>query len=115
MKQKLEQSDPASLYLNLGEAETEGLNEQRGRLRTVLSRAVLVYLLLFIGLGLVMSLFGVNPLANHGLMPKLLLVFVGLALVIAWANTLTDLLREQSRNWLRLVRGQAVSAKKPDE
>jgi hypothetical protein len=81
-----------------------------------LSRAAVVYLVLFFGLGLVMSVWGVNPMANNGLMPKVLLVFVGLALVIALANTRTDLSREQGRNWLRLVvRRRAMSGKKPDE
>jgi peptidoglycan/LPS O-acetylase OafA/YrhL len=78
--------------------------EQWRRIRVMVSRAAGVYLILFLGLGLVMSLAGENPLADNGLMPKLLLVFVGLALLIALANTLTDLSREQGRNWLRLVR-----------
>jgi hypothetical protein len=62
-----------------------------------------------------MSLLGINPLVNNGLMPKVLLVFVGLALVIALANTLTDLSREQGRNWLRLVCGRVTAGKKSDE
>jgi hypothetical protein len=81
----------------------------------MLSRAAGVYLVLFIGLGLIMSVWGINPMVNNGLMPKVLLVFVGLALVMAWANTLTDLSREHGRNWLRLVRGRAMLGKKPDE
>ena len=85
--------------------EIAWLAGQQTHLRTILSRAVVVYLALFIGLGLLMLALGINPLVNNGLMPKVLLVFVGLALAIALANTLTetDLLREQARNWLRLV------------
>jgi|GEM_PF-5808778 len=86
-----------------GEDEAAAAIERRRYLRAILSRAVVVYLVLFMGLGLVMSAVGVNPLANNGLMPKALLVFVGLALLIALANTLTDLFREQGRNWLRLA------------
>ncbi|MBE7468490.1 MAG: hypothetical protein DPW09_33680 [Anaerolineae bacterium] len=86
-----------------GEDEAAAAAERRRYLRAILSRAVVVYLVLFMGLGFVMSAVGVNPLANNGLMPKALLVFVGLALLIALANTLTDLFREQGRNWLRLA------------
>lgn len=89
-----------------GEDEAAAAVERRRYLRAILSRAVGVYLVLFMGLGLVMSAVGVNPLVNNGLMPKALLVFVGLALLIALANTLTDLFREQGRNWLRLARQQ---------
>lgn len=87
-----------------GGDEAAAAAERRRYLRAILSRAVVVYLALFMGLGLVMSAVGVNPLVNNGLMPKALLVFVGLALLIALANTLTDLFREQGRNWLRLAR-----------
>ncbi len=87
-----------------GEDEATATAERRRYLCAILSRAVVVYLVLFMGLGLLMSVMGVNPLANNGLMPKALLLFVGLALLIALANTLTDLFREQGRNWLRLAR-----------
>lgn len=81
----------------------------------ILSRAAVVYLVLFMGLGLIMSALGVNPLVNNGLMPKALLIFVGLALIMALANTLIDLCREQGRNWLRLARRQTTLGKKSDE
>lgn len=77
--------------------------ERRRQLRITLSRAVGTYLVLFMGLGLLMSALGVNPLANNGLMPKALLLFVGLALLIALAGNLSDLAREQGRGWLRLA------------
>jgi peptidoglycan/LPS O-acetylase OafA/YrhL len=75
----------------------------------------MVYLVLFMGLGLIMSVLGVNPLSGNGLMPKALLLFVSLALVMALANTLTDLFREQRRNWLRLARRRPIAGQKPDE
>ncbi len=101
------------LWSGEDEAELHPLvAEQWRHIRVMVSRAAGVYLILFLGLGLVMSLAGVNPLANNGLMPKLLLVFVGLALLIALANTLTDLSREQGRNWLRLVRGGTATTDK---
>ena len=112
---KAGQPDAEIICSDSDDDETGWLAEQRSHLRTILSRAAVVYLVLFMGLGLVMSVWGVNPMVNNGLMPKVLLVFVGLALVIALANTRTDLSREQGRNWLRLVRGRAMSGKKPDE
>ena len=112
---KAGQPDAEIICSDSDDDETGWLAEQRSHLRTILSRAAVVYLVLFMGLGLVMSVWGVNPMVNNGLMPKVLLVFVGLALVIALANTLTDLLREQGRNWLRVARGRAMSGKKPDE
>ena len=50
-----------------------------------------------------MSVVGANPLAKGGLMPKILLAFVTLGLLIALGNTLTDLMREQGWNLLRLA------------
>ena len=97
------------------EAELAGAVERRRWLRTMLGRAAGVYLLLFLILGLAMSALGVNPLANNGSMPKVLFVFVALALLIAMANTLTDLFREQGRNWLRIVRQAAPTSKNLDE
>jgi hypothetical protein len=97
------------------EDESAAAAERRRYLRTMLSRAAGVYLLLFLGLGLAMSVLGVDPLANNGLMPKVLFVFVGLALLIALANTFTDLFREQRRNWLRLVRRKVTTGQNLDK
>ena len=83
--------------------------ERRRQIRLVLSRAAGAYLVLFMGLGLLMSLLGVNPLANNGLMPKALLVFVGLALLIALAGTLSDLVRQQGQGWLSLAQKRRQS------
>ena len=89
--------------------------ERRRYLRTMMSRAAGAYLLLFLGLGLAMSALGVDPLANNGLMPKVLFIFVGLAVLIALANSLTDLFRAQGRNWLRVVRRDVTTGKKLDK
>lgn len=99
-----DEKETSAVLANEADGENEAAAVERRRyLRTILSRAAVVYLVLFMILGLIMSAVGVNPLTNNGLMPKALLVFVGLALLIALANTLTDLFREQGRNWLRLA------------
>jgi hypothetical protein len=79
------------------------VSEVKGRMRVMVSRAVVIYLVLFLGLGIVMSAAGANPLVNGGLMPKILLAFVGLGLLIALGNTLTDLMRAHGWNLLRLA------------
>jgi hypothetical protein len=94
----------AEVESDIEQDESAWAAERRRQVRLILSRAAGVYLVLFMGLGLLMSALGVNPLANNGLMPKALLLFVGLALVIALANTRTNLFQEQGRNWLRLAR-----------
>ncbi|NJN95514.1 MAG: hypothetical protein HC875_16085 [Anaerolineales bacterium] len=81
----------AAVLANEADRENEATAERRRYLHVMVSRAVIVYLVLFMLLGLIMAMVGVNPLVNNGLMPKVLLVFVGLALLIALANTLTDL------------------------
>ena len=70
------------------------------RVWTLISRAGASYLALFILLGAAMSVVGVSPLVNNGLMPKTLLVFVGLALLIALTNTLMEAWSERERPWL---------------
>lgn len=102
-------------WLEVEAAEVGWTAQRRRRIWVILSRAAVVYLVLFMGLGLIMSALGVNPLVNNGLMPKALLIFVGLALIMALANTLIDLCREQGRNWLRLARRQTTLGKKSDE
>ena len=88
---------------DLDEVETAWTAERRKYLRTLLSRAAGAYLVLFMGLGLLMSALGVNPLVNNGLMPKLLLAFVALALAAALAGSLSDLVRQQGRGWLKVA------------
>ncbi len=70
------------------------------RLRTIVSRAALVYLSLFLGLSIFLSMLGINPLIHNGILPKCLLVYVGLALILALANSETSLVYEQARSWL---------------
>jgi hypothetical protein len=77
---------------------------QPSRLRTILSRAALVYLGLFLGLSLFISMLGINPLTHNGALPIGLLVYVGLALILALANGETSLVEEQTRSWLALAR-----------
>lgn len=97
--------ESAGNWLADDQAETRWSSNRRYEARSILSRAAMVYLVLFMALGLVMSAMGVNPLANNGLMPKTLLVFVGLSLLIALANSLSNSLHEPGRSWLGLVRG----------
>lgn len=87
----------------LEEEETPDLTEQRSLIRTIISRATMVYLVLFLVLGGLMSSQGVNPLAREGLMPKALFLFVGAALVMALVNVLTEATREHGQGWLSLM------------
>jgi hypothetical protein len=83
-----------------------------GQLRVIAGRAAIVYIALFLGLGLLMSLLGVNPLANEGLMPKALLVFVGLAVFMTLAG---DLARNSRQGWLNLSQQFERFIKGPDD
>ena len=81
--------------------EEDNLPTPPSRLRTILSRAALVYLGLFVGLSFFMSMLGLNPLIHNGALPKCLLVYVGLALILALANNgETNLVDEQTHSWL---------------
>jgi hypothetical protein len=108
---RLETKLPNSLDLNYngatsswveGEAAPD-LAEQRSLIRTIISRAMMVYLVLFLALGGLMSSLGVNPMARGGLMPKALFLFVGAALVMALANVLAEAAREHGQSWLTLM------------
>jgi hypothetical protein len=79
---------------------------QPSRLRTILSRAALVYLGLFLGLSIFMSMLGINPLIHNGILPKCLLVYVGLALILALVSGEASLMDEQARSWLALFRAR---------
>jgi peptidoglycan/LPS O-acetylase OafA/YrhL len=72
------------------------------RWRTSLSRVVIAYLGLFLGLSLFMSILGLDPLLHNGALPQCLLVIVGLALILALASGETNLVDEQARSWLVL-------------
>lgn len=71
----------------------------QSRVGQILKRAATTYLALFFGLGVMMSLLDSHPLAKNGLMPKLLLLFVGAATLIALAAPLIDYAREQDGHW----------------
>ncbi|MEM7347153.1 MAG: hypothetical protein AAF485_23175 [Chloroflexota bacterium] len=66
---------------------SEPLPKERNDLWIMISRAITIYLGLTVGLGAFISFFGGDPLANNWFVPKLLLVIVGLAFLIALANS----------------------------
>lgn len=76
--------------------------EPRSPLWLILGRAIKLYLILFLALGLLMSLLGVNPLAQNGLMPKVLLLLVGASTLLALAGAHSNLLVEYGHMWLSL-------------
>ncbi len=74
------------------------------RLRIILSRAAVVYLGLFLGVSLLLSVLGVDPLTHGGLIPQCLLVYVGFMTLVALANGEDEnLINEQIRSRLALV------------
>lgn len=89
-------------WSDVSEDTGDDLPAPPSRLRAILSRAVLVYLGLFLGISLLLSLLGVNPLTHGGLIPQCLLVYVGLSLLLALAQTETNLIDEQVRSRLAL-------------
>jgi hypothetical protein len=107
----LEAKLPNHLDLSYNEAtsswleaeEAPDLTEQRSLIRTIVSRALGAYLVLFLVLGGLMSSQSVNPLARGGLMPKALFLFVGAALVMALINVLAGAAREHGQSWLSLM------------
>ena len=107
----LSYNEAASSWLE--EEEAPDLTEQRSLIRTIISRATVVYLVLFLVLGGLMSSQGVNPLAREGLMPKALFLFVGAALVMALVNVLTEAAREHGQGWLSLMGHLARGKRSP--
>lgn len=93
-------------WSSFDEEEIVWLLDYQKHIRAIVSRAMATYLVLFLCLGLVMSLSGVSPLAKNDLMPKVLLVFVGLALLLALANTLSENFSEYRQSWSTLLRRQ---------
>ncbi|MBI1880854.1 MAG: DPP IV N-terminal domain-containing protein [Chloroflexi bacterium] len=89
-------------WQKVDDTEANDAPSQPSRLRTILSRAALVCLGLFVGLSLFMSMLGINPLIHNGAMPKCLLVYVGLAMILALANSDTNLVTEQVRSRLAI-------------
>lgn len=89
-------------WSNVSEDTRDDLPRLPNRLRTILSRAVMVYLGLFLGISLLLSLLGVNPLTHGGLIPQCLLVYVGFSVLLALAQAETNLIDEQVRSRLAL-------------
>jgi hypothetical protein len=75
--------------------EANDFQSKPSRLRVILGRAVMVYLGLFLGVSLVMSILGLDPLLHNGALPQCLLVVVGLALILALAGGEVNLIDEQ--------------------
>jgi hypothetical protein len=98
------------------EAEPDNSINHPGQIYPIIRRAVITYLVLLFGFGAIMTLVGVNPLANQGLMPKALLLFVGLALLLALTNTLSshsyEHPYEHRRDWTRLMNGVLTRPRK---
>ncbi len=88
--------------LNPTEDHWDDLPRPPSRLRTILGRAALVYLSLFLGISLLLSVLGVDPLTHDGLIPQCLLVYVGFGVLVALAQTETNLLSDQVRSRLAL-------------
>lgn len=84
------------------DSEADDFQSKPSRLRTILGRAVRIYLGLFLGLSLVMSILGLDPLVHNGALPQCLLVIVGLALILALAGGDANLVDEQVRSRLIL-------------
>lgn len=90
--------------LNPTEDHWDDLPRPPSRLRTILGRAAVVYLGLFLGISLLLSMVGVDPLTHGGLIPQCLLVYVGFMALVALANGDDEnLINEQIRSRLALV------------
>ena len=74
-------------------------SSERHQLAILAGRAVATYLVLCFMMALVMSVSGIDPLLRQGLMPKGLLLFVGLATILAAANIITADSQEHSFTW----------------
>ncbi|HEX9922965.1 MAG TPA: hypothetical protein VGD99_09900 [Anaerolineae bacterium] len=97
------QSDTTPVWSIPGDDEESNFHSYTGRLRLIVSRAAILYLGLLLGLSTLLSIFGVDPFIRNGLIPKVLLVYVGLATILAVANTQANLAKEQTRGWLALT------------
>ena len=95
---------------------TAGLN-QPGRLWVILNRAALLYLGLFTGISLVLAIVDIDLLTHNGAIPKCLLVYVGLAVILALTGGETNPIEKQPQVWLaiyswRPLRDPALRTKK---
>lgn len=82
--------------------EAEDTPTQPSRLRTILGRAALAYLGLFLGLSTFMSLLGIDPMIYSGALLKCLLLYVGAALGLALATGEASLIDELTHACLSL-------------
>ncbi|MCB9077786.1 MAG: hypothetical protein H6631_09360 [Anaerolineaceae bacterium] len=78
-----------------------GLNPS-GRLWAILNRAALLYLGLFTGISLVLAVVDINLLTHNGAIPKCLLVYVGLAVILALTGGETNPIEKQPQVWLAI-------------
>jgi hypothetical protein len=99
---KISYETPEFSWRKVNDIEEDDALTQPSRLRTILSRAALAYLGLFLGLSLFMSMLDINPLIHNGILPKCLLVYVGLAVILALANSDTNLIADQMRSRLAI-------------
>jgi hypothetical protein len=105
------------LGLNATEDYWDDLPRPTSRLRTILGRAAVVYLGLFLGISLLLSMVGVDPLTGSGVIPLGLLVYMGVIVLLALANGDDDsLVEERVRSRLALFahwprHGGAISRK----
>ena len=95
--------DTTPVWSTTNDDEESNVSYDTGRLQLIVSRAAILYLGLFLGSSILLSICGVDPFVRNGLIPKILLVYVGLATILAMANTQTNLAKEQTRGWLALT------------
>jgi hypothetical protein len=101
MAPKVSHSTPKIVWQKADTLEEKEPPKQPSRLRTILSRAAVLYLSLFLGLSTLLMMAGIDPLTHNGALPKWLLVYVGLATILALANSgEASLLEEHTRAWL---------------
>jgi hypothetical protein len=96
-------SKTESYWQNSTGNEEDDLSPPPSRLRTILSRAVQVYLILFLSISALLSILGVDPLTHDGLIPECLLVCIGFSVLFSLANGEDEtLINEQARSRLAL-------------
>lgn len=82
--------------------EVSSSANQPGRLWIVLNRAALLYLGLFTALSLFLAVVNIDLLIHNGAIPKCLLVYVGLAVILALIGGETNPIERQPQVWLAL-------------
>ena len=82
--------------------EAGAISHQPRRLWTILNRAALLYLGLFTGLSLFLAILDIDLLTSNGAIPKCLLVYVGLAVVLALIGGENNPIEKQPQVWLAL-------------